>query len=76
MIKEGLFIKQLIQVTYASRKDEVEKREIDALIKASEQLKCENLLTITWDYEDEVKINNKIIRFVPLWKWILKLYGL
>jgi len=76
VIKEGLFIKQLIQVTYASRKDEVEKREIDALIKASEQLKCENLLTITWDYEDEVKINNKIIRFVPLWKWILKLYGL
>jgi len=76
VIKEGLLIKQLIQVTYASRKDEVEKREINALIKASEQLKCENLLTITWDYEDEVKINNKIIRFVPLWKWILKLYGL
>ncbi|MEM5831299.1 MAG: ATP-binding protein, partial [Candidatus Aenigmatarchaeota archaeon] len=35
VIKEGLNIKQLIQVTYASNKDEIEKREIKALLKAS-----------------------------------------
>jgi len=33
LIKEGLEIKQLIQVTYASSKDEIEKREIKALKK-------------------------------------------
>jgi predicted AAA+ superfamily ATPase len=71
VIKEGLEIKQLIQVTYASSKDEIEKREIRALLKASELLKCKDLLIITWDYEDEIKANNKTIKCLPLWKWLL-----
>jgi predicted AAA+ superfamily ATPase len=58
-------------VTYASSKDEIEKREIKALIKASEILKCKDLLCITWDYEDEIKAENKKIVFKPLWKWLL-----
>ncbi|MCM8803550.1 MAG: DUF4143 domain-containing protein, partial [Candidatus Omnitrophica bacterium] len=71
VIKEGLKVKQLIQVTFASGKDEIEKREIKALIKASELLRCKDLLIITWDYEDEVKIKNKKIVFKPLWRWLL-----
>jgi predicted AAA+ superfamily ATPase len=72
VIKEGLKIKQLIQVTYASGKDEIERREIKSLIKASELLKCKDLLIITWDYEDELKADNKIIKCLPLWKWLLE----
>jgi predicted AAA+ superfamily ATPase len=72
LIKENLEIKQLIQVTYASSKDEIERREIKSLIKASELLKCKDLLIITWDYEDEIKENNKVIKCIPLWKWLLK----
>jgi predicted AAA+ superfamily ATPase len=72
VVKEGLEIKQLIQVTYASGKDEIEKREIRALVKASELLKCKDLLIITWDYEDEIKANDKTIKCLPLWKWLLK----
>ncbi|MEM5820441.1 MAG: ATP-binding protein [Candidatus Aenigmatarchaeota archaeon] len=71
VIKEGLNIKQLIQVTYASNKDEIEKREIKALLKASELLKCKDLLIITWDYEDEINFENKTIKCIPLWKWLL-----
>jgi predicted AAA+ superfamily ATPase len=71
VIKEGLRIKQLIQVTYASSKDEIEKREIKALVKASKLLKCKDLLCITWDYEDEIKSENRKIVFKPLWKWLL-----
>jgi predicted AAA+ superfamily ATPase len=71
VVKEGLEIKQLIQVTYASGKDEIEKREIRSLLKAGKLLKCEGLLIITWDYEDEIKVNNKTIKFLPLWKWLL-----
>jgi len=72
VLKEGLNIKQLIQVTYASSKDEIEKREIRALIKASDLLNCEDLLIITWDYEDEIKANNKTIKCLPLWKWLVE----
>ncbi len=72
VIKEGLRVKQLIQVTYASARDEIEKREIKSLLKASELLKCKNLLCITWDYEGEEKFKGKKIKFLPLWKWLLK----
>ncbi len=73
VIKEGPEIKQLIQVTYASGRDEVEEREIKSLIKASDVLSCKNLLVITWDYEGEEEVKGKKIRFVPLWKWLLGL---
>lgn len=71
VLKEGLNIKQLIQVTYSSGKDEIEGREIKSLLKASEELKCKDLLIITWGYEDEIIINNTKIRCLPLWKWLL-----
>jgi hypothetical protein len=71
VLKEGLKVKQLIQVTYASRKDEINEREIKALLKASKELKCKDLLVITWDYEDQRTMNNRAIKFIPLWKWLL-----
>lgn len=71
VIKEGLRVKQLIQVTYASNKDEIERREIKSLIKASEELKCRNLIVITWDYEGEENHGRKKIKFMPLWKWLI-----
>ena len=63
---------RLIQVTYAAARDEIEKREIKSLLKASQELKCKNLLVITWEYEDEEKIDGKKIKFIPLWKWLLQ----
>ena len=77
LIKEGLRIKQLIQVTYANSFDEIDKREWRSLIKAYELLKQHKpeLIIITWDYEDEKTISwfNKRakIKFIPLWKWLL-----
>jgi len=71
VLKEGLKVRQLIQVTYSSSKDEIEKREIKSLVKASQLLKCKNLLVITWDYEDETKVENRKIVFQPLWKWLI-----
>jgi hypothetical protein len=71
VIKEGLNVRQLIQVSYASSKDEIDKREVKALIKSSGLLKCKNMLIITWDYEDEIETENKIIKCLPLWKWLL-----
>ena len=71
VIKEGLKVKQLAQVTYANTKDEIEKRETRDLIKAGEELRCRNLLVITWDYEGEEEIERKKIRFIPLWKWLM-----
>ena len=72
VLKEGQRVKELIQVTCASGRDEIEKREIKSLVKASKELGCKNLLVITWDYEGEEKVKGKEIKFIPLWKWLLK----
>ncbi|MCX8178165.1 MAG: ATP-binding protein [Candidatus Bathyarchaeota archaeon] len=67
-------IKQLIQVTYTSTKSEIEKREIESILKASNQLGCNNLTIITWDYEDEDQYLNKRIKFTPFWKWAINMH--
>ncbi len=67
VVKEGNEIRELIQVTYASGRDDIERREIKALEKVGEELRCKNLKIITWDYEEEGEI-----KYVPLWKWLLK----
>ncbi|MEW6295156.1 MAG: DUF4143 domain-containing protein [Candidatus Diapherotrites archaeon] len=71
VVKENIKIKQLIQVCYDLGDTDVKKREIRTLIKASKELKCNNLLCITKDYEAEEKIKGKKIKFTPLWKWLL-----
>ena len=70
VIKEGK-IKQLVQVCYNINDFNTKKREIRALIKASKELKCNNLLVITEDREGKEKIKNKIIKYIPLWKWLI-----
>ena len=67
VVKEGEKVRELIQVTYASGKDEIERRELRALDKAADELGCKNKTVITWDYEEDGKI-----KFIPLWKWLLQ----
>jgi len=71
VIKVGNRVVQLIQVTDASGIDEVERREIDALIKAGELLDCSEMLILTWDVEDTLKKGGHTIQLLPLWKWLL-----
>lgn len=75
VVKGKIDVKQLIQVTYASGRDEIKEREIDGLMKASAELKCDDLSVITWDYESEEKSDGKLVRFIPLWKWLLEKNG-
>jgi predicted AAA+ superfamily ATPase len=46
-------------------------REVNALLKVSKILECKKLLIITSDTEKTLKISNKKIEIVPLWKWLL-----
>lgn len=72
VVREGLDVKQLIQVTYAASRGEIEKREINGLLRAADELKCSILLVITWEYGGEEIIKGKRIIFKPLWKWLLE----
>jgi len=76
VVKKGLKVKQLIQVCYDISNLETKKREIRALIKAGKELKCDELIIISEDYEAEEKVKwfdkEAKIKFIPLWKWLLK----
>jgi predicted AAA+ superfamily ATPase len=71
VLKEKGKIAQLIQACYDIEDFNTKERETSALAKASKELKCNNLLVITWNYEKTEKHKNKKIKFIPLWKWLL-----
>lgn len=70
MIKEGLRVKELIQVCY-SMDEKTEEREVRSLIKAMDEFKLKEGLVITEDLDNEVEVDNKKIMYKPLWKWLL-----
>ncbi len=72
VVKEGLETKQLVQACYDIEGPKTKGRELKALASASKELKCNDLLVITWDYETEEVFEGKKIKFVPLWKWLLE----
>lgn len=72
VVKDGLAVKQLIQVCFDLSNFETKKREIRALTKASQELGCKNLLIITWDEEKEEICEGKRVNFIPLWQWLLE----
>jgi hypothetical protein len=70
VIKEGMNVKELIQVCFDISDEKTKKREITALIKAMEEFKLNTGTIITEDYEDEEETSEKAINYIPLWKWL------
>lgn len=71
IIKEGKKVSELIQVCYTLDNFVTKEREVKALLQGSEELKCDNLLIITWDYEAVEIVSGKNVRYVSLCKWLL-----
>jgi predicted AAA+ superfamily ATPase len=67
--KEGK-VQQLIQVSYNISSEKTLKREISGLIKAAEMFKCENLLLINFDAEQDIEKNGHTIHIVPAAEWL------
>jgi hypothetical protein len=72
VIKSGKNIKQLIQACWNLSDIKTEKREINSLLKAMEELNINQAIIINSDLEKEEKFKNKTINFIPLWKWLLE----
>ncbi len=76
VIIENGKVKELIQVCCNFNEIGTKQREIRALLKASKELKCDNLFVITEDYEKEENLEwfgiKRKVKFIPLWKWLLE----
>ena len=66
VIRDGRKVTSLIQVSYDISKTKNRERELDALVEASEELKCDNLLLITWDQNEEVNYKGKMISILSV----------
>ena len=64
-------VETLIQVSFDLQNPKTFKREISALMEASGELRCKNLLLLTWEDEREVEENGTTISIRPVWKWLL-----
>lgn len=71
VLRVGGKVEELLQVTYADSLNNVHTREIDALLRASQELDTKKLTVITWNVEAQKQFGNKKIVFTPLWKWLL-----
>ena len=65
-------VTQLIQVSFDVSNQKTLKREIMALTEAADELRCQNLLLITWDEEKQIEESNYKINLKPVWKWLLE----
>jgi len=76
VVKHGAKITQLIQVCYDIKNTKTKEREKRVLLKASKELGCDILLVINGDCESEEEIEwygeKRKIKFIPLWKWLLR----
>jgi predicted AAA+ superfamily ATPase len=75
IIKEKENVMQLIQVCYDVSDYRTKEREVKGLLKGSRELRCDDLLVITWDYDGEEIFDfdnlKRKIKFVSLWRWLL-----
>lgn len=72
VVQRGVEINRLIQVTWNMDDEETRRREIDGLIEASEATGCTNLLIITADTTEEIRLDNSLTIYVlPAWRWLL-----
>jgi len=64
LIKEGLEIKELIQVCWNIEDEKTRKRAMD-------EFKIKEALVITENYDGSEEIDKKKIFFIPLWHWLI-----
>ena len=62
----------LIQVSYSISEAETRERKTTALMKVGKHLNAEKMTIITYNEEEIINIDKKVIEVVPLWKWLLK----
>lgn len=69
--RKGHIVEQMIQVCYDITNPKTLKREIAALVEASSELACNNLLLITWDKEEVIIKNERNIQLLPACRWLM-----
>ncbi|MDD3174951.1 MAG: ATP-binding protein [Candidatus Nanoarchaeia archaeon] len=71
VIREGLKIKEAIQVCENLKDTKTKQREINGLLEAMSEYKLKEGIILTLDEEDELIVENKKIKIIPLYKYLM-----
>lgn len=69
--RKGKTVTSLIQVSYDISKTKTKERELNALVRASDELKCDNLVLITWNQDETLDYKGKKIQVYSANKWFI-----
>lgn len=72
VLKKGYEVVELIQVAYESTNQNVEEREVKALVEAGKELNVAKLSVLTWNEKRTVEKDGMVIQFIPLWEWLTR----
>ncbi|HLC56972.1 MAG TPA: ATP-binding protein [Candidatus Nanoarchaeia archaeon] len=72
VVKEGAMITEAMQVCYSLNQDNRE-REIAGLLEVMGRFELRKAFILTQEQEDDIKVKNKVIRVLPVWKWLLEI---
>ncbi len=71
VVREGLRVREIIQVCYSIEDEKTKLREIRGLVACAKEFGVKSGHLITRDVERHETISDVNIRFIPLWKWLL-----
>jgi hypothetical protein len=71
LVKEGLDIDQVIQVTKSLNDEEAKKREFKGLLEAIKKYNLKEGLILTEDEEGVEIVDELKVKIIPIWKWLL-----
>ena len=74
VLREQFRVVQLIQVCYDLTAPKTAKREVDAIMECADELKCDNMLIITWEQDTVIEKDGKQITVTSFHRWC-KAYG-
>jgi len=66
VLRKGTQIERLVQVCYDMSNPKTEKREVDSVVECAEELKCSNLVIVTYDDKRTIEKNGYKIDVLPI----------
>ena len=72
VLREGLRVNEVIQVSVNLSNPETKKREIEGVIEAMTAYKLDSGLILTFEEEDILNSGGKKIVVKPVWKWLFE----
>ena len=66
VLRKGTQIERLVQVCYDMSNLKTEKREVDSIVECAGELKCDNLVIITYNEKRTIEKDEYTIKVVPI----------